>query len=84
MSELEECWEVWTAPPQIRDLDQDGDDMPITLDQARHTWGVDMLTRGMDVDGFCIIGGIKAHEVYAYEQRAKEKTALYKALSLDG
>jgi len=83
MSELEERWEAWTAAPNDHAVDQDGDDIPITLEQARHTWGVDMLTRGMDVDGFCIIGGVKAYEVYAYEQRAKEKAALYKALSLD-
>lgn len=77
LEEVEQLWERWTQP--YRNLDGS----PLTLDQARHTWCIEMLARGMDVDSFCIISGIKTKELQAYQTRLNEKLAIDKAIALD-
>jgi hypothetical protein len=42
-----------------------------------------MLARGLDVDNFCIISGLKPKELQAYQIRLKEKLAIDQAIALD-
>jgi len=77
LEEIEQLWERWTQP--YRNLNG----APLTIDQARHTWCLEMLSRGIDVDSFCIISGIKPKELQAYQTRLNQKLAIDKAIALD-
>ncbi|PZO41477.1 MAG: TetR family transcriptional regulator [Pseudanabaena frigida] len=77
LEEIEQIWERWTQP--YRNLDGS----PLTINQARHTWCIEMLARGIDADSFCIISGIKPKELHAYQIRLNEKLAIDKAIALD-
>jgi AcrR family transcriptional regulator len=75
--EIAQLWDRWTLPSQNLG------DASLTIDQARHTWCIEMLSRGIDADSFCIISGIKANELPAYQIRLKQKLAIDKAIALD-
>lgn len=77
VEEIEQLWERWTQP--YRNLSGS----PLTIDQTRHTWCVEMLSRGIDVDSFCIISGISLKELQAYQTRLNQKLAIDKAIALD-
>ena len=77
LEEIEQMWERWTQP--YRNLDGS----PLTIDQARHTWCIEMLSRGIDVDSFSLISGIKPKELQAYQIRLNQKLAIDKAIALD-
>lgn len=77
LEEIEQMWERWTQP--YRNLDGSN----LTIDQARHTWCIEMLSRGIDVDSFSIISGIKPKELQAYQIRLNQKLAIDKAIALD-
>jgi hypothetical protein len=77
LEEIEQLWERWTQP--YRNLDSS----TLTIDQARHTWCIEMLARGMDANSFCIISGISAEELPAYQLRLNEKLAIDQAIALD-
>ncbi len=77
LEEIAQLWERWTQPYR------NPDDSPLTIDQARHTWCIEMLGRGIDVDSFCIISGIKAKELQAYQIRLNQKLAIDQAIALD-
>jgi len=77
LEEIEQMWDCWTRP--YRNLDGSS----LTIDQARHTWCIEMLSRGIDVDSFSIISGIKPKELQAYQIRLNQKLAIDKAIALD-
>ena len=77
LKEIEQLWTRWTQP--YRNLDGS----PLMIEQARHTWCIEMLARGIDVDSFCIISGLKAIELKAYQIRLNQKLAIDKAIALD-
>ena len=77
LEEIEQMWERWTQ----RYCNLDGSTLAIA--QARHTWCIEMLARGIDADSFCIISGIKVKELQAYQTRLNQKLAIDKAISLD-
>lgn len=77
LEEIEQMWERWTQ----RYCNLDGS--PLAIAQARHTWGIEMLARGIDADSFCIISGIKIKELQAYQTRLNQKLAIDKAIALD-
>ncbi|MBD2179071.1 TetR family transcriptional regulator [Pseudanabaena sp. FACHB-1998] len=77
LEEIEQLWESWTQPY----LNPDGS--PLSIEQARHTWCIEMLSRGIDPDSFCIISGLRARELQAYQIRLNEKLAIDKAIALD-
>ena len=77
LAEVEQMWESWTK--SSRNLDGSA----IAIEQARHTWCLEMLARGIDVDSFCIISGLKPKELQAYQIRLKEKLAIDQAIALD-
>ncbi|MEM9537745.1 MAG: TetR family transcriptional regulator, partial [Cyanobacteria bacterium P01_E01_bin.45] len=54
-----------------------------TLQQARQTWYVDMLGRGVSVDDLELLTDLTAEELQPYAKRAAEKAALERAMSLD-
>ncbi len=77
LAEVEQLWESWTS--SYRNLDGSA----IAIEQARHTWCLEMLARGIDVDSFCIISGLKPKELQAYQVRLNEKLAIDQAIALD-
>lgn len=77
LEEVEQLWGRWTQPY----CNLDGS--PLAIAQARHTWCLEMLARGIDADSFCIISGIKVKELQAYQTRLNEKLAIEKAIALD-
>jgi hypothetical protein len=77
LEHLQHQWHEWIQAG--RRLDH----KPLEIDQARQTWGVEMLMRGMDVENFRIISGLKPMEIQIYQQRVKEKTAINQAIALD-
>lgn len=72
---IEQKWTAWT---------QDLPLYPTThADQAKQTWCVEMLTRGMSVDNLSILSGVTPEQLAPYLQRAREKAALEQARLLD-
>lgn len=57
--------------------------LPPAIEQARQTWCVEMLMRGMTVEGLSILSGDSAAQLQPFMRRAQEKTALEQALRLD-
>ncbi len=55
----------------------------LTIEQARQTWLVDMLVRGMSLDNLSLITGVNAADLAPYAERARVKTALDQAIQLD-
>lgn len=75
--ELRAAWQEFTSGL----LTPEG--QPLLLEQARDTWCVEMLMRGIDLEDLSILSGWNATQLQAYARRAREKTALERALKLD-
>ena len=56
---------------------------PLFIEQARQTWCVEMLMKGIDLEDLSILSGWNATQLQPYALRAKEKAALERALRLD-
>ncbi|QUY40912.1 TetR/AcrR family transcriptional regulator [Acaryochloris marina] len=56
---------------------------PPHLEQAQHTWCIDMLMRGVTLDILSLLTGWTLEQLHPYDQRAKEKAALEQATRLD-
>jgi AcrR family transcriptional regulator len=56
---------------------------PLFIEQARQTWCVEMLMRGIDLEDLSILSGLDSTQLQPYARRAKEKAALERALLLD-
>ena len=56
---------------------------PPTMEQARQTWCIEMLMRGMELEDLSIISGIAIEYLKQYAQRARNKAALESAARLD-
>jgi AcrR family transcriptional regulator len=54
-----------------------------TIEQAQQTWCVEMLIRGMSLEDMHLLIGWDLTKLKPYVQRAKEKVALERAISLD-
>ncbi|WP_287129677.1 TetR family transcriptional regulator [Candidatus Cyanaurora vandensis] len=54
-----------------------------TIEQARQTWGVEMLLRGITPEDLTVLSGLTQLELQPYLKRVKEKQALEQALKLD-
>ena len=72
---------LWNAV--VRQSNSDESNHPITLFQARQTWCIELLTKGMSLDNLSILSGLSLTELEPYARRAKEKTALEQALAID-
>ena len=56
---------------------------PPTLKQAKQTWCVEMLSKGIDLENLSILSGIEIEQLQPFAQRAKEKAAIEQAHLLD-
>lgn len=54
-----------------------------TIEQARQTWCVEMLMKGIELEDLSILSGMEIEELQPLARRAKEKTALEQAARLD-
>lgn len=54
-----------------------------TIDQAKSTWCVEMLMRGMELEDLSLLSGIEVQSLQKYAKRARNKAALEVAISLD-
>lgn len=59
------------------------DGQPILIEQARQTWCVEMLSRGMNLEDLSILSGWDITQLQPYAQRARQKVALERARRLD-
>ncbi|MEM9805892.1 MAG: TetR family transcriptional regulator [Cyanobacteria bacterium P01_D01_bin.56] len=76
LKDLDDYWDFWwqglalgTEPPK--------------LIQARQTWCVEMLMRGISLENLSILTGCGETELQPYAKRAKEKDAISAATQLD-
>ncbi len=53
------------------------------IEQAQHTWCVEMLIKGMSLENMSLITGWDLIKLQSYARRAKEKAALEQAIKLD-
>ncbi|MGB7087140.1 MAG: TetR family transcriptional regulator [Phormidesmis sp.] len=56
---------------------------PPTPFQARQTWCIELLMKGMSLENLSILSGLSIDELSAYARRAKEKAALEEAIAID-
>lgn len=59
------------------------DDQPLSVAQARQTWCVEMLMRGIDLEDLSILSGWDTTQLQPYARRAREKAAIERALRFD-
>jgi AcrR family transcriptional regulator len=79
MSEVNilQCWHLW-----VKDLVTPDGKAP-DIEQAQHTWRVEMLMRGISLEDLSILTGYDVRELESYAHRAREKAALEHAIRLD-
>lgn len=73
---------IWSAIVDEVGSDDIGN-RTITLFQARQTWCIELLIKGMNLDNLSILSGLSLSELEPYARRAKEKAALEQALAID-
>ncbi|MCL1475183.1 TetR/AcrR family transcriptional regulator [Argonema antarcticum] len=56
---------------------------PPAIEQARQTWCVEMLMKGMNLEDLSILSGWDVRKLQPYARRAREKAALEQAIRLD-
>ncbi|MDJ0717411.1 MAG: TetR family transcriptional regulator [Prochloraceae cyanobacterium] len=56
---------------------------PPTIEQARQTWCVEMLMKGIKLEDLSILSGMEVRELQPHAQRATEKLAIEQAHLLD-
>ena len=75
--ELRASWQEFTSGL----LTPEG--QPLSPWQARQTWCVEMLMKGIDLEDLSILSGWDSTQLQPYAHRAREKAALERALRLD-
>ncbi|MEM7066113.1 MAG: TetR family transcriptional regulator [Cyanobacteria bacterium P01_B01_bin.77] len=75
LTDLQERWDMWWDSLDVVDSPR--------LIQARQTWCVEMLMRGISLENLSILAGSDVAELQPYDQRAKEKNAIAAATQLD-
>ncbi|ARV62891.1 TetR family transcriptional regulator [Nostocales cyanobacterium HT-58-2] len=75
--EIQERWRILTEGLLTPEGQQ-----PI-IEQAQQTWCVEMLSKGMNLDDMSIITGWNLPKLQPYARRAREKSALERAIRLD-
>ncbi|MGB3769444.1 MAG: TetR family transcriptional regulator [Phormidesmis sp.] len=73
---------LWATISDI-ESDIEGAEEAIAISQARQTWCIELLIKGVSPESLSILSGLKIEELEAYTRRAKEKAALEQALSID-
>ncbi len=77
VTELQALWQVLTA-----ELLTPQGNYP-AIEQARDTWCVEMLTRGVDLENLSILSGLSSEKLQLFAAKAKNKTAIEVATLLD-
>jgi AcrR family transcriptional regulator len=79
MSELDiqQRWQKWTENMLTTQAQTPN------IIQAQHTWRVEMLMRGVNLDNLGILTGCTHSQLQLYAHRAKEKSAIEQATRLD-
>lgn len=54
-----------------------------TIEQARQTWCVEMLMKGMELENLSLLSGMSVEQLQPFAQRAREKAAIEAAQRLD-
>jgi len=75
--ELRAAWQEFTSGLLISEK------QPLFIEQARQTWCVEMLMKGIDLEDLSILSGWDTSQLQPYARRAREKAALERALRLD-
>jgi len=75
--DIQDYWQQLTAGLSTPEGEQ-----PL-IEQAQHTWCVEMLIKGMSLENMSLITGWDLHKLQPYARRAKEKSALEQAIKLD-
>ncbi|MDY6781028.1 MAG: TetR family transcriptional regulator [Cyanobacteriota bacterium] len=75
--ELRQTWEALTEGLMVPQ------GHPPRVEQARDTWCVAMLTKGMDVENLSLLSGMEIEQLQPYARRAREKAAIEQAARLD-
>ena len=55
----------------------------LSIEQARQTWCVEMLIKGINLEDLSILSGLDLQQLQPYARRAAEKAALERAVRLD-
>jgi hypothetical protein len=76
-TELNASWQEFTSGFFI------SEDQPLGIEQARQTWCVEMLMRGIDLEDLSVLSGWSSTQLQPYARRAKEKAAIERVLRLD-
>jgi AcrR family transcriptional regulator len=76
IEQLGDRWRVWTEGLT-------GPAGELAIEQAAHTWRVEMLVRGLTVENLGILTGMDPGDLAPYVDRARQKLALEQALALD-
>ncbi len=76
-ADLQAAWQEFTSGL----LTPEG--QPLSPSQARKTWCVEMLMKGIDLEDLSILSGWDSTQLQPYARRAREKAALERALRLD-
>jgi AcrR family transcriptional regulator len=56
---------------------------PLSVEQARQTWCVEMLMKGINLEDLSILSGLDSTQLQPYAWRAREKAAIERAARLD-
>ena len=56
---------------------------PLSVEQARQTWCVEMLMKGINLEDLSILSGLDSTQLQPYAWRAREKAAIERAVRLD-
>lgn len=75
--ELRAAWQKFTSGLLIPE------GQPLFVEQARQTWCVEMLLKGIDLEDLSILSGLDTTQLQPYSRRAREKAALERAVHLD-
>ena len=76
-TDLATLWQAVTADLHLTD-----NGTP-RMDQARQTWCVEMLMKGMEIEDLSILSGWDIAQLQPYARRARENAALERAIQLD-
>ena len=75
--DIQEYWQKLTEELSTPEGEQPA------IEQAQHTWCVEMLMKGMNLEDMSLITGWDLSKLQPYSRRAKEKSALEQAIKLD-
>jgi AcrR family transcriptional regulator len=77
VTEIRELWKTIVSETEVAIGE------PIEPFRARQTWCIELLLKGMSLENLSILSGLSLPDLAAYARRAREKTALEQALSID-